>query len=481
MINFLAAAVLAATLGSAPSETELTVYNQGFALVKEQRSLSLRRGVQTVSIEDVAALIETNSVGIRSLSAPGSFSVLEQNYQYDLISPNAILNKAVGRKIVFNRVLPDGSRERLEGMLLSSPTAVVGNARGGSSMVWNGMVIQTDDGRIILNPSGEIEVSSIPEGLISKPTLQWLIESAMTGVNKIELSYLTQGISWKADYVLSLDQAGTLGDLKGWVTLTNNSGATYKDAKLKLLAGEVFRQQNYPNRFVADGRPAARAAMEDSFQEEQFADYHLYTLQRRTTVRNKEIKQVSLLEGFGVPVTKKLVIDAMRMYRGRGYRPNEGVIGVGNLKALVFIEFTNDEKSNLGMPLPKGTVKVFQRDSTGSLQMLGEAGIDHTPRNEKISLPIGRAFDVVADRKRTEFKWIGSRRIGTIETFEIEVRNRKETSETVHVYERFHAEWEITSKNQPFNKLDSHTVDFVLRMRPNEVRKIVYTVETRWG
>ena len=224
---------------------------------------------------------------------------------------------------------------------------------------------------------------------------------------------------------------------------------------------------------------AMEATMDKSFSEEQFADYHLYTLQRPTTVRNKEIKQVSLLEGFGVPVTKKLVIDAMRRYRG--YRPNEGLIGVGNLKPLVFIEFTNDEKSNLGMPLPMGTVKVFQRDSTGSLQMLGEAGIDHTPRNEKISLPIGRAFDVIADRKRTEFKWIGSRRIGTIETFEIEVRNRKETSETVHVYERFHAEWEITSKNQPFNKLDSHTVDFVLRMRPNEVRKIVYTVETRWG
>ncbi len=470
---------MTASLGSAPGDTELTVYNQGFALVKEQRSLSLQRGVQTVSIEDVAALIETNSVGIRSLSAPGSFSVLEQNYQYDLISPNAILNKAVGQKIVFNRVLPDGSRERLEGVLLSSPTAVVGNASGGGRTTWNGMVIQANDGRIILNPSGEIEVSSIPDGLISKPTLQWLIESTRAGANSIELSYLTQGMSWKADYVLSLDKAGALGDLKGWVTLTNNSGATFKDAKLKLLAGEVFRQQSAPGFGGGRARMAGRAAMEDSFSEEQFADYHLYTLQRKTTVRNKEIKQVSLLEGFGVPITKKLVIDAMRNYRG--YRPSEALIGIGNLKPLVFIEFTNDEKSNLGMPLPMGTVKVFQRDSTGSLQMLGEAGIDHTPRNEKISLPIGRAFDVVADRKRTEFKWIGSRRIGTIETFEIEVRNRKETNETVHVFERFHAEWKITANNQPFNKLDSHTVDFVLRMQPNEVRKIVYTVETRWG
>ena len=471
-------AAIAAAAIAAPGDSELTVYNQGFALVKQQRSLDLKTGMQEVRIEDVAQLIEVNSVGIRSLTQSGSFSVLEQNYQYDLISPPAILNKAVGKKITFNRVMPDGRVERLEGTLLSAPTAIVGNAQGGSMSTWNGMVIRTNDGRIILNPSGEIEVSSIPEGLISKPSLLWLLDSKRAGANNVELSYLTQGIGWKADYVLALDQAGKLGDLKGWVTLTNNSGATYTDAKLKLLAGDVFRSQPQARGGLGGAREAMKAASADQFSEEQFSEYHLYTLQRPATVRDKEIKQVSLLEAFGVPTTRKLVIDAMRNYGS--WRPNEGEVGTGDLKPLVFIEFKNDEASHLGMPLPMGTVKVFQRDSTGSLQMLGEANIDHTPKNEQLSLPIGRAFDVVASRKRTDFKWLNNSRTGTIETFQIEVRNRKETAETVHLYERFGDEWTITSKTDEFTKLDSHTVDFVLAMKANEVRKVTYTVETKW-
>jgi hypothetical protein len=471
-------AALAIATAAAPGDVELTIYNQGFALVKQQRALELRTGMQEVRIEDVAQLIEVNSVGIRSLTQAGSFSVLEQNYQYDLISPAAILNKVVGKPIVFNRVLPDGTKERIVGTLLSAPTAVVGNANGGASMSWNGMVIRTDDGRILLNPTGEIEVSSIPDGLISRPSLLWLLDSRRAGTNNIELSYLTQGISWKSDYVLNLDKDGRVGDFKGWVTLTNNAGATFANAKLKLLAGEVFRQ----NLGFGGGRGGAELAMKaadaGNFNEEQFSEYHLYTLQRPTTVKDREIKQVSLLEATGVPVTKKLVIDAMRQYGM--WRPNEGVVGVGEIKPLVFIEFTNDEKSNLGMPLPMGTIKVFQRDSTDSLQMLGEASINHTPRNEKLSLPVGRSFDIVSSRKRTEFRWLGNARTGAIETFEVEVRNRKQTAETVHVFERFGGEWTITAKSAEYTKLDSHTVDFVLNLKADEVRTITYTVETRW-
>lgn len=472
-------AAMAIATSAAPGDVHLTIYNQGFALVKQERTLNLTTGMQEARIEDVAQLIEVNSVGIRSLTQAGSFTVLEQNYQYDLISPAAILNKVVGKQIVFNRVLPDGSKERIVGVLLSSPTAVVGNANGGASQTWNGMVIRTDDGRILLNPTGEIEVQSIPDGLISRPSLLWLLDSRRAGTNNIELSYLTQGVSWKSDYVLNLDRDGKIGDFKGWVTLTNNSGATYNNANLKLLAGEVFRPQ--PGGF-GGGRGGAELAMKaadaGSFSEEQFSEYHLYTLQRPTTVKDREIKQVSLLEAARVPVTKKLVIDAMRTYGF--WRPNEGQIGVGDLKPLVYIEFTNDEKSNLGMPLPMGSIKVFQRDSTDSLQMLGEANIGHTPRNEKLSLPVGRAFDIVASRKRTEFRWLGSSHTGAIETFEIEVRNRKQTAETVHLFERFGGEWIITQKNAEYTKLDSHTVDFVLNLQPDEVRKVVYTVETRW-
>ncbi|MBS1722954.1 MAG: DUF4139 domain-containing protein [Armatimonadetes bacterium] len=461
------------------AQSELTVYNQGFALVKEHRSLDLKKGMQKVAVEDVAQMIEANSVGIRSLSHPGSFSVLEQNYQYDLIGVTAILNKAVGKEIVFNRVNPDGKKERIVGTLLSAPSNVVSDANGSQGMVWNGMVVRTNDGRILLNPSGEIEVSSIPEGLISKPTLMWLLDSDLAGKNDVELSYLTQGMTWKSDYVLSLDNAGTKGDLKGWVTLTNNSGTAYNEAKLKLLAGDVFRAENFMG--GRGGGGAMRDAMakaETGMAEEQFAEYHLYTLQRPASIRNNEIKQLSLLEGTDIPVNKKLIVDALRGWNT--YYPGEGAVGTGPIKPLVLIEFKNDEASHLGMPMPMGTVKVFQRDKSGALQMLGEASIQHTPKNEKLSLPVGRAFDIVAERKRTDFRWLGSSNRGCVEKFEIEVRNRKETSETVHVYERHWGDWKVTDKSDNFDKLDSETIDFVITLKPNEVHKVTYTIETRW-
>lgn len=459
--------------------TEITVYNQGFALVKEQRQLNLKTGQQTVAVEDVAQMIEANSVAIKSLSAPGSFTVLEQNYQYDLISPIAILNKVVGKEVIFNRVLPNGTKERVVGILMSAPTAIVSNAEGGSNWTYNGVVIKTNDGRILLNPSGEIEVASIPDGLISKPTLLWMLDSDKAGPNTVELSYITGGTSWKADYVLSLDGDGKIGDLKGWVTLTNNSGATWMDAQLKLLAGDVQRAQQ-PRALGGRGGAVFNKAADAGFAEEQFADYHLYTLQRPTTVRDKEIKQVSLLEAFRVPVTKKLVVDSMKFYRG--YQPNEGQVGMGEIKPLILIELVNNKASQLGMPLPAGTFKVFQRDKSGSMQMLGEDRIEHTPKEEKVSLAVGRAFDIVAERKRTEFAWIrsGGNIHGAKETFEIELRNRKETEETVTVIERHWYENKIIESNVKPTHPSNEEYVFTVVLKPNEVRKIVYTIETRW-
>jgi hypothetical protein len=470
----LAMAMLAST---APSATELTIYNQGFALVKEVRTIDLRAGIQSVAIEDVAQRIEPSSVAIRSLNDPGSFTVLEQNYQYDLISPQAILNKAVGRRIVLNRVLPDGARERIEGTLLSAPQAVV-TGPGGQSLTFSGLVMRTADGRILLDPTGEIEVAEIPEGLISRPTLLWELEARRPGPNTVELSYLTQGMSWQANYVLLLDGAGE-GDLKGWVTLNNQSGATWKDARLKLLAGDVQRvAPRAPG--LAAGRAEAADAAARGFEQEAFADYHLYTLGRPTTVRNNESKQISLLEGFGVPVRRRLVVDAMRMFRG--FRPGEGEVGTGVIKPQIRIEFTNDQRSNLGMPLPRGTVKVFQRDARGSVQMLGEDEIDHTPKDEKLSLVVGRAFDVVAERKRVRFEWIGSgdRRRGMRETFEIELRNRKETPETVVVLERHWGQYRVLDKSMDLRQLDAETLEFTVELEAGETRTIRYTVETTW-
>lgn len=473
MILTLLTALLAASPATA---TEITVYNQGFALVKENRNLTLKAGRQTFQVEDVAQMIEPTSVSIRSLTAPGSFSVLEQNYQFDLISVQAILEKAVGQKVTFTRTSPIGAKEVITGTLMSSPTAIVNTGE----MTYNGMVIKADDGRILLNPSGEISVDSLPDGLISKPTLLWDIEAQKAGSNTVELSYLTQGISWKCDYVLALDKEGNLGDLRGWVTLDNRSGANYVNSKLKLLAGDVQRVQN---NYAAPARAAEADAMkaESGFAEEQFSDYHLYTLGRPATIKNKEIKQVSLLEAFGIKVKKELVVDAMNGY-GRGFRPNEGVYGNGSFKPAINITFQNSKENKMGMPLPMGILKVFQTDSSGSLQMLGEDRVDHTPKNEKITINVGTAFDVIVERKRTAFSWIrsGKDTVGSRESFEIEVRNRKETADTVTVVERFFGEFAISKNSHPFNKRDANTIVFPIQVAADSVQKVTYTVETRW-
>jgi hypothetical protein len=465
---------LGVAIAQTASGTEVTVYNQGFGLVKEVRQMSLRQGRQSVAVEDVAAMIETNSVAIKSLTDPAGFSVLEQNYQYDLISPIAILNKAVGKTIRFHRVLPNGAKEVLTGILVSSPTAVVGNAEGGGSTTWNGMVIQTDDGRIVLNPSGEIEVASLPEGLISKPTLLWEIVATAPKSHTVELSYLTRGMSWAADYVLTLDGLGK-ADLRGWVTMTNNSGATYRDAKLKLLAGDVQRARQQEDRFRG-GIRAPAATKEMGFAEESLFEYHLYTLERPATIRNKEIKQLSLLEAEGLTVTKKLIVDSMRDFGI--YYPQEGEIGTGVQKPQVRIEFVNSRENRLGMPLPMGTVKVYQRDKSGSVQMLGEDRIEHTPRDERISLVVGRSFDVVAERKRTSFRRIGTNQVE--QSFEIEVRNRKDVPETVHVIERHYGDWRVTQSNVEWKKIEAFAMEHVVELKAGESKKLAYTVVNRW-
>lgn len=465
---------LAAVLATPTASSEITVYNQGFGLVKETRVLNLKEGRQSVAVEDVASQIETNSVGIRSLTDPDGFTVLEQNYQYDLISPLAILNKSVGQKVKFIRTIGQ-QRDVLEGILISSPTSIVGSPDGSSQQTYNGMVIRTDDGRIVLSPSGEVEVTSVPAGLISRPTLLWDIEAAKAGQNTIELSYLTQGMNWNADYVLMYDGVGH-GDLKGWVTMNNQCGIGFTDAKLKLLAGDVARVQEAPRREVFNMAEDRAVASAPAFKEESLFEYHLYTLQRPASIRNNETKQLSLLEGKGVMVSKKLIIDSMQGYTS--YYPNEGEVGTGSLKPQVRLEFVNSQENHLGIPLPKGKIKIYQRDNSGSVQMLGEAQIDHTPKNEKLSLVVGQSFDIRADRKRTNFRMVNSNTAE--ESFEIIVRNRKDVADTVHVYERHWGSWKVTEKSMPFEKLDSETIDFVVNLKAGESRTINYTVVTNW-
>ncbi|HWD37409.1 MAG TPA: hypothetical protein VG944_01050 [Fimbriimonas sp.] len=469
-------AALAVVVASAqkPGTDEITVYNQGFALVKEVRTLNLKDGRQVVEVKDVPSQIDSTSVGIRSLGDPTGIQILEQNYQYDLISPQAILNKSVGQHVRFIRTV-GGQRDVLDGVLLNAPTSIVANPDGSNYQTYSGMAIKTDDGRIVLNPTGEVEVTTLPSGLISVPTLMWDLQSKKAGPTDVELSYLTHGVNWSADYVLTLG-GGTDADLQGWVTIDNQSGATWDNAKLKLLAGDV----NVVRPQVAMGRAGFGGGMggapAPSFQEQSLFEYHLYTLQRPATVRNRETKQIGFIEGHGIPFTKKLIVDSMQGFWD--YYPSEGEVGTGPIKTQVRVEFVNSEENHLGMPLPKGKIRVYQRDSEGSVQMLGEDQINHTPRNERISLVVGNSFDVVASRKRTNYKRISN--IEFQESFEVEVRNRKKTAETVHVYERHWGDWKIIDKNHDFAKLDSNTADFVLKLQPNEVQTVSYTVDTKW-
>ena len=472
MRPLLAALVLAAVpaaaqtpLVSEPESREavsLTVYNGGFAVVREVRPLVLREGVQAVRFEGVPAQIDPTSLSLASLSAPGSLSVLEQNYQYNLIGTNSVLDAAVGQRV---RIVRDvGDRVVAEtGVLISQPG--------------QGRIIRLDDGRVLVNPEGTIELLTLPEGLLSRPSLLWRLAAERGGPQRVEARYLTDGLSWKADYVAVVDEAETAVDLTGWVTLTNQSGATYPEAGLQLIAGDVRRvRPERPELYMEDGFQA-RAAMAapPPPQQEAFFEYHLYTFPTPTTIQDRETKQLELLSAADVGTTRRLVVDASGSYFPFYRRGRPGAGGATNeVSAAVVLEIENAEANNMGMPLPAGTVRVYKADRRGSLQFLGEDRIEHTPRDETVRLYIGDAFDVVATRRE-----VSSRRINDTTrevTVEVEVRNRKETAAEVDVVERvFYGDWRITESTHTPERLDSRTAQFTLSLEAGETETVRYT------
>ncbi|MEO7093860.1 MAG: DUF4139 domain-containing protein, partial [Polyangiales bacterium] len=368
----------------------ITVYNQNFGLVREVRNLDLPTGRVSLEFRDVAARIQPETVHIKSLSSPDLFSVFEQNYRFDLLSPQKLLEKYVGKQVKihrWNELL--GKDDDFDATVLS--------IEGGSP------VLQIGD-RVTYGFRGRISFPELPANLIAKPTLVWLLGSGAPK-QKVEVTYLTQSLNWRADYVMLVDEKDALADLQGWVTLTNQSGASYENARLKLVAGDVQKIQKEAN-FEAKPVTITTAAMEPqapAFHEEGFFEYHLYTLDQPTTVLDNEQKQVSLLEAKGVAVTKKLIFFGSNYY----YRSSYGVVS-SNQKVGVYLDLQNEEKNHLGIALPKGTVRVYKKDKSGQQQFIGEDSIDHTPRDEKIRIKMGDAFDVVADKKQTDWKPLGS-------------------------------------------------------------------------
>lgn len=473
-----------ATAMFAPKSIEITIYNQNFALVKELRVLDLKQGRQEIQVEDVAAQIDPTSVSFKSLSAGLPVSILEQNYQYDLLTTDSILRKSIGKRVRLRQALQNGQVLTTEGVMLAAPGGTQTQGGGGSQFFYSGMIIKTDDGRIILNPEGTIEVMEIPDGLISKPTLMWDLIADKGGRRDIELAYLTNSINWSADYVLTLNAEDTAADLNGWVTINNRCGATFTNATLKLIAGDVRRliQQPQGGGFGGGREMMDAAKSAGGFAEQSLFEYHLYTLGRPATVRNNETKQIGLLSGADIPVNKELILEGQQsVWRGYGssYRPGEGFASDSKLKVNVVVELHNTDKNGLGMPMPKGKVRVYKRDASGQVQMLGEDHIDHTPREEKIRLYIGDSFDVVGERKRLTFKRISSNVVQ--ETFEIKVRNRKKTNETVRIIEHAWSDWSILSESMKSKKTDSNTFEYLVSLKPDEERVITYTIQTTWN
>ena len=435
----------------------LTIYNSNVGLVKDLRALVLKRGVQELKFMDVAGKIDPTTVHIKSLIDPASLMILEQNYEYDLLSPQKLLEKFVGQKVRLATINPETKKEEIvEATLLST--------QGGN-------IFQIGD-RIHIGHPGRVVLSRIPENLIPQPTLVWLLDNKLPDKQKIEATYLTGGINWKADYVAVLNAADTQTDLTGWVTIDNRSGATYQNAQLKLVAGDIHRVRE--DKMVP--RAAAKAAVQESapqFKEESFFEYHLYTLDRRTTVKDNQTKQMTLLQADQIPIKKLFLFSGSPQYYYYRYDQKTSKQKVG-----VFLEFENAQKNRLGMPLPKGTVRVYKQDREGSLQFIGEDQIDHTPKDEKFKLKIGEAFDVVGERVQTDYRSLGSNlyEVG----FEVSLRNHKNEDIKVLVEEVIPGDWEMLSQSHSYERLQANRIRFEVPVAQNKEAKVKYRVRFKY-
>jgi len=444
----LAAGLVAGAASAQEPTVSLTVYNQNFALVKDVRTLDLDRGSQEIRIDDVAAFIDPTSVHFSALDHPRQVAILEQNYQYDLADADRLLSRYLNQPVT--AVLKEGGTR--EGTLLSY--------NGGS------LVLSSGDGATIVNRGEvrDIELGEIPGGLVVKPTLVWTVSSDRAVSERAEITYLTDKVNWHAEYVAVVDQDDTGLDMNGWVSLDNKSGAAYENAKLKLVAGDVHRVQDVQiprARLAMRVEEEARAGV-PQFQERDFFEYHIYTLDRPVTVSDRETKQLSLFPSASAEAKKVLSYDGARDPK----------------MVAVKMEFENSKTNGLGMALPGGKVRVYKEDRDGALEFVGEDRIDHTPRDEKVRLYLGNAFDVVGERKRTDYRKIGNR--SHEERFEIEIRNHKDERAEVVITEHLWGDWAVTQKSHEYEKKDSHTLEFPVTVEPNGEVTVTYTVRTTW-
>lgn len=440
----------------------------GYAIVRHDRRYEIPKGVSTLRVTNVAALIDPTTVTFRSLDMPAT-RVLEQRFQFDLVSQEKLLQRYLGRNIVVEQVRGE-YLDRVEGLLLGT---------GG------GLTLQMEDGSVqAIRDYGSLHFPQLPGGLITKPTLEWLLDSPAAGEQNARLAYETGGMTWWADYnVVYAETEGCTMDISAWVSIINQSGASYPNARLKLIAGDVNR--------VEQARPRREAvyamAMRDEaqgFTEKAFFEYHLYTLERRTGLSDNATLQLQLFPAArGTACKKELVFAPTLAMSYSGHRQLEQEYGrQGKSDVSVFLRFQNDEAQQLGMPLPAGRIRVNQLDpADGSLEFIGEDVIDHTPRNEDVLIRLGNAFDVVGERVQTDYR-VDSRSRDLRESFEIRLRNHKDEAADVVVLENLYraANWKIENANRSFEQVDSRQIRFRVNIASEEEAIIRYTAHYSW-
>ncbi len=443
-------------------DLSLTVYNSNLALVRDVRQLALPRGLSTLRFADVAALVNPATVHFRSLTEPAALAVLEQNYEYDLLDPEKLLRKYVGREITIVRQRQEGGTTRSEELKAQL-------------LAYNNGPVWKIGGEIVTGlRADEYRFPELPENLFSHPTLVWLLENAGASRQRVEAAYLSGGLSWNADYVLTVGRDERSADLACWVTRRNQSGTNYRNAKLQCIAGDVNRVAEEAG--PLDGRMQAKmalAAAAPGMQQEAFSEYHLYTLQRRTSVNNNETKQLALLGSPSVPVEKRFVVNGQPMF----YRAPQTPGAPAREPVQVYYRFRNDERAGLGVPMPAGIVRVYQADSKGGVQFAGEDRIDHTPKDETLDLHIGNAFDIVCERKQTDYRRLSSS-LSEV-AFEITLRNHKDAPISVEVNEPIGGDWEMLSASQAWTKTSAFAARFEVPVAAGGTTVLKYRVRVK--
>lgn len=444
------------------TDLAVTVYNSNIALVRDVRQLTLPGGAFRLKFMDIAATVNPATVHFRSLTEPEKLGVVEQNYEYDLLEPAKLLHKYVGKEVTLVRAYQENGstkREEIKATLLADnngPVWKIGND------IVTGMYTES------------YRFPEVPANLFDRPTLLMSLDNSGARKHQIEASYLATNLSWNADYVLTVAREDKNADLDGWVTLTNNSGTAFHNARLQLVAGDLNRLPASGRMDAMEVRAMSKAVAAPQFQQENFSEYHLYTLGRRTSVEDKESKQISLLQGSGVPVEKMFVVNGQNFY----YHNQQNPGSPQKDPVMVFYKFKNEEKAGLGMPLPAGNVRVYQKDSRGGVLFIGEDRINHTPKDETITVHIGNAFDVIAERKQTDYKRIDTH-VWEME-FEIALRNHKDAPIVVEVNEPIGGDWEMLSSTYKFTKTAAFAAQFKVPVDKNGTAVLKYRIRARW-